>query len=493
MVNTKCCRLSLRSKMSFLFAIVCILVAISVKLIEITMGFLLSPSEEDVISVLELYLSQDSTNTASQFKQYRVGAENQSDANISDSLAYEYQNVLVEAFSEEDSINIFIPSVSEVDLISISGQGAVHINCQTCRSRPFTLEEKKRLYEGSAVHHKDNISQETILFFPVIDQRNMVGLVKIKAFIPSLETLPMDYIVRSQLSDLPMLLLLSLALGVAFGFLMSRNIVIRLSNLHQASANWAEGKFGQFVTDNKSDEIAELSKHLNGMARKLEELMREQTNNATWEERSRISRDLHDTVKQKMFALQLQLSAAEQALQQSPDKLSSIIQSSISLSQQSREDLGTAINALRPAELINHDFCGVIRRYVNDWSSRTGISVDLSIHGKAVAESDIEDALYKILQEVLANVEKHAMATLARIIVDVSHDSVLLIINDNGCGVDQSVTNNGHGLRNIKERVDQFGGQFILNSSPDQGTSITAKITRRTNPAKAEDEDKNGE
>jgi len=469
-------RLNLRSKMSFSFAIVCTLVATLVKLIGITASLMQSPSNEDVINVLERHLKQGTIDAVSLLKKTNVEGD---DFKSYDGVAYAFEHHFVDAFSESDDMDIFIPSISRVDLIAVTGQEFKYLSCKECNDPEFTQEHKKGIAEGNSIHYLDTLTEELVIFIPVKNQSNLIGLVKVRAFVPSFRTLPLDYILWSQLSDLPLILLLSLLLSTLFGFFMSRNIVIRLSNLHQASAKWSEGKFGEYVIDSKSDELAELSHHLNGMAKKLEELMGERASNATWEERSRIARDLHDTVKQKMFALQLQLSAAEQALEQRPDKLAGIIESSIMLSQQSRDDLGAAINALRPMDLNDSSFTDVIESYIEPWGNRTGISVDLSVHDGGMLELNLEDALYKILQEALTNIEKHSKATKITVVLSVEPDKVLLIVKDNGHGVEPQRTRNGHGLRNMKERVEYFGGKFKFDSKPNKGTCITIELVRK--------------
>src|SRR5512135_2611079 len=116
--------------------------------------------------------------------------------------------------------------------------------------------------------------------------------------------------------------------------------------------------------------------------------------------------------------------------------------------------------ALKEKGLINS-----LHEYVFEWENRTDIRVNVRIISETRLQIKIEQALYRIVQESLANVARHSHATQVDISVEFRESEVNLIITDNGCGFEPVSKSNGIGLRLIQERAESVGGQVTIESS----------------------------
>ena len=106
--------------------------------------------------------------------------------------------------------------------------------------------------------------------------------------------------------------------GTIFGFIASRSLSRRLRHLTETAESWSEGDFSVYMQDNSGDEISQLAGRLNQMAEQLQNMVQTRSELATLEERNRLARDLHDSVKQQVFATAMQLGAAQSMLDSDP-------------------------------------------------------------------------------------------------------------------------------------------------------------------------------
>jgi signal transduction histidine kinase len=206
--------------------------------------------------------------------------------------------------------------------------------------------------------------------------------------------------------------------------------------------------------------------------------LNEQLMKAQEEERTRIAGELHDGVLQQLTSAALNLGTVKyQAPRDSP------IKAEIAAVQGELEQIGTDIrqisHELHPAALSEAGLPKALANYCAEFSATRGImvtcaadDVDQLSHGTALA-------LYRIAQEALGNVAKHAKARAARVRLERAGDEVRLTVSDDGLGFVRGGNGAGVGLVNMRERVRQLGGKFQLESEPGRGTTIRAEVPFR--------------
>jgi signal transduction histidine kinase len=275
------------------------------------------------------------------------------------------------------------------------------------------------------------------------------------------------------------------AVGLAFGVVAVRGLVRRLQATASVVDGWSHGDFSQFVSDTTEDELGQLVRSLNQMAHQLQHLLSTRQDVATLAERQRLARDLHDSVKQQVFAVSLHISTArafwkhdEQAAQTSLLKAEELIQ-------QAQQELITLIHALRPVILEGRNLPDALRAYIHTFQKQTGIAVELQVQGDAHIAPAIEEACFRVTQEAMANVARHSQALYAQVHLNIAR-TVTLIISDNGCGFDpQSRNDLGIGLSSMSERAQALGGHLTIQSEKKQGTAITTWFEQALTDTKA--------
>jgi NarL family two-component system sensor histidine kinase LiaS len=274
-------------------------------------------------------------------------------------------------------------------------------------------------------------------------------------------------------------ILLAGVVGTLTGLLITRNLTRRLRRITQAAEAWSNGEFAVEVRDPTGDEIGQLGQDLNAMAEQLHTLLATREELAAIEERNRLARDLHDSIKQNVFATALLVGAARTHL--SPDTLpaQTYLAEAEALAEQTRQELTALIRELRPARLADKGLAIALRDYAEDWSRRMGIAVAMHVQGERVIALDVEEALFRVAQEALANIAHHSGATHATIHLAWEGARVRLTIADDGNGFDVAHANGrGVGLASMRERVAAHNGALHIASTAG-ATSLEATIPLR--------------
>jgi NarL family two-component system sensor histidine kinase LiaS len=128
---------------------------------------------------------------------------------------------------------------------------------------------------------------------------------------------------------------------------------------------------------------------------------------------------------------------------------------------------------LRPADLDDGGLPVAVREYAVAWAQQNSIEVDVRISGASRLPLEVEQALYRICQEALANSARHSGASTASIQLVCSNGQVTLTIADDGRGFEPNRHYRGLGLRSMRERAELIGGRFQVKSEPGQGAQIT--------------------
>ncbi len=274
-----------------------------------------------------------------------------------------------------------------------------------------------------------------------------------------------------------LMLLVALPVGAVFGWLASRGLRRRLTGLSSATQSWSRGDFSVQPRDRSGDEIGELTRSLTSMADQLQGLLQTRDELARVEERNRLARDLHDTVKQQTYAARMQLSAAKNVLESDPPAAAQHLESALQLNRETQQELRLIIEELRPAALEGKGLAEAVKEYAARWQQHTGIKVETAIKGERPLPLEVEQALYRVLQEALSNVSRHAEADLVQVTLSVAPDRLALIVSDDGRGFEpEAVAPNSLGLASMKQRMESVGGTLKVDSRLSIGTTVTAEV-----------------
>jgi NarL family two-component system sensor histidine kinase LiaS len=271
--------------------------------------------------------------------------------------------------------------------------------------------------------------------------------------------------------------LIALPVGAIFGWLVTRGLRRRLVNLSAASQAWSRGDFSVSPRDRSGDEIGELTRNLTGMAEQLQTLLHTRDELARMEERNRLARDLHDTVKQQTYAARMQLTAARNLLGSDPTAVAGHIDTALQLNRETQQELKLIIDELRPAALEGKGLAQALKEYAERWQKHTGIQVKTTISGERSLPLDVEQVLYRVLQEALSNIARHAEADTVGLSLSMTPDKVSLLVADNGRGFDvDAVSPGSYGLAGMRGRLSEVGGTLHVASTLSTGTTLTAEV-----------------
>ncbi|HRL12542.1 MAG TPA: histidine kinase, partial [Aggregatilineales bacterium] len=202
------------------------------------------------------------------------------------------------------------------------------------------------------------------------------------------------------------------------------------------------------------------------------------------EERKHLARELHDQVIQDLLTWNYQLESLAESfpdLQPNMDTMRASIRDMVA-------DLRRICSRLRPPTIDSFGLGAALQSYTSSWSERTGIAVDLMIDSRiGRLTEEIELSLFRIVQESLSNVTKHANASSVTVRLNQLNPRLLqLLIADDGTGLDESfdlgqLANEGHfGILGITERVALLGGRFTCRNQPEGGLQIRVEVPHRT-------------
>lgn len=273
--------------------------------------------------------------------------------------------------------------------------------------------------------------------------------------------------------------------GVIFGLLTARGLTLRLSRLTMAADAWSQGNFTVLAHDSQQDELGQLARDLNRMAEHLQNLLQDRQRLAVVEERNRLARDLHDSVKQQMFALTMLLGSARLEVEEHSEA-HRILEESERIASSAQQELTGLISTLRPVALANKRLGAALRELCESWATRTGIACDMRIPDDLPLSDSAEQELFRATQEALANIARHSGATRVAVSADRAPERVTLRISDNGHGFDiAQADRHGVGLRSMRERLEGLGGTLRISSSVG-GTRVEMEapvVTRAPNAA----------
>lgn len=195
-------------------------------------------------------------------------------------------------------------------------------------------------------------------------------------------------------------------------------------------------------------------------------------------ERQRLSRELHDQLGQQLTALRLGIESLRTSCAGQPGLLAQV-ELLQNLTQKLEGDVDFLAWELRPSALDDLGLPQTLATYVQEWSKRFNIEAEFHLTGleRGSLSPDAQTACYRIAQEALNNVAKHAQASRADVLLERRDDHAVMIIEDNGLGFDpQALQTRTLGLASMHERATAVGGTLEIESAPGGGTTIFVKV-----------------
>lgn len=279
-----------------------------------------------------------------------------------------------------------------------------------------------------------------------------------------------------------LLLGLTMVVGLVFGLLSTRRLTRRIGTLARTTQEVAEGDLARRVSVTGTDEISQLEQGFNQMAERLSDSIELERglaeSNARLAERSRIARELHDSISQDLFSLSMLAGGLRKALPQDEAVRPQVTAMEETASRATREMQGLLLE-LRPVALEGAGLVPALEELCRAYRERLGVRVDADLERVAIAPS-VEHAVLRVAQEALANAIRHGNPKLVRLLVRGENGGVAVRVTDDGRGfkVGTESSPSGMGLRSMRERVEELGGSFALDSAPGKGTVVTAIIPR---------------
>jgi signal transduction histidine kinase len=289
------------------------------------------------------------------------------------------------------------------------------------------------------------------------------------------------FVLPNRLSLAAFVLLLTVPVGVVFGLLTTRSLRRRLRRLAEASQAVATGDFVTRLTPASRDEVGQLERNFNDMTARLneatEQALKLASQNARLAERSRISRELHDSISQHLFSLTLLSGGLQRALP--PD---SPLQTQMGLLS---DTVATAIHEMRalvldlhPSALTDKGLGPALDDLCASYRARLGLEVTARVEPVQLDAAG-QHAILRVAQEAMANAARHADATTIRLELRPVSGGAVLEVTDDGHGFDTdpaSAPTGGVGLRLMRERVAELGGELAVDSRPGIGTTVRALL-----------------
>jgi signal transduction histidine kinase len=198
---------------------------------------------------------------------------------------------------------------------------------------------------------------------------------------------------------------------------------------------------------------------------------------AAVEERQRLARELHDSVSQALYGIALGARTARTLLDRDPATAKEPVEYVLSLAEAGLAEMRALIFELRPESLATEGLVAAIEKQVNSTRARYGIAVDAQLPAEPDVPLAVKEAIYRVAQEALHNVVKHARASHVELVLDWNAERIRLHLHDNGLGFDPAGDFPGHlGMRSMRERVTRLGGRFTVTSAPGEGARLHAEV-----------------
>jgi signal transduction histidine kinase len=198
------------------------------------------------------------------------------------------------------------------------------------------------------------------------------------------------------------------------------------------------------------------------------------------QERTRIARDLHDSLGHALTALNFQLQTAMKLCQPNPTEAQGFLTEAHRLVAIATQEMRDSVRVLRDDAIETQPFETLIDALIQDFYQTTQILP--SFESKALLPESLKIPIYRIIQESLNNIRKYAQATAVQIQIETTSTQVLLTVQDNGRGFDPNTIATGYGLKGMQERVALLQGTLQIRTRPSEGCCIMTTVPMQILP-----------
>jgi two-component system NarL family sensor kinase len=213
-----------------------------------------------------------------------------------------------------------------------------------------------------------------------------------------------------------------------------------------------------------------------GMAIERARLAEESALLARADERTRLAREIHDTIAQGLAALALQIETALRSVGRDPGRVRERLEQALDTARTSLDEARRSVTTLRAGPTAGKPLAQALASLAREFTSESGIQVNLESGGDCALPREAEGELFRIAQQALANVRQHAAARNVAITLTCRKKVATLAIEDDGRGFDaRKVAAGRHGITGMRERAHAAGGTFRLTSNK-KGTQIVVKV-----------------
>ncbi|MCY9509055.1 histidine kinase [Paenibacillus larvae] len=290
-----------------------------------------------------------------------------------------------------------------------------------------------------------------------------------------------------------LIVLAVLMLSVVVGYKAARTVQRKLDQLQEAMLEVSKGNFSSRIKVQSSDPFNDIEQVFNVMAKSMEQRVQmlqklgeksslseqETKQEAIMEERRRLARDLHDTVSQELFAIHMSASSLPKICEVNPRGAEHVMQQLIQMSHHAQKQIRGLISQLRPIELNGSTLEEAIGRWFPEYCRANELQGHLEVELNEPMSEPIEQQLFLIIQEGMANIVKHAAASEVYLSIHELEHQYVMQLQDNGHGFEQkSVTSASHGLATMRERSEKLGGTTEIISKQGAGTRVKVQIPK---------------
>ncbi|HUI90091.1 MAG TPA: ATP-binding protein [Anaerolineales bacterium] len=315
------------------------------------------------------------------------------------------------------------------------------------------------------------------------DAKRLTGIIAILIdAVPTQQDVP-RYLFDVAARILVVFLLFAGLMGAVFGYFFSHGLVKRFDQLSSTTDHWSEGDFSRYLNDAAGDEISQFAQRLNDMARQMQSLLRRRQDMAVSEERTRLARELHDSVTQLLYSVTLYAEATAELLATGDTEAAT---------EDLRELRDTAQEALREMRLLIFELhrpileqgglISALQARLDAVERRGGMHAELLVEGSEQLQHSVQEELYNITQEALNNALKHSRANNVQIRLRFDAEKTTLEISDDGIGFEPTIERlgGGFGISGMTERAQKLGGTVEIQTAPGKGTKVIASVPVQT-------------
>jgi two-component system, sensor histidine kinase and response regulator len=195
---------------------------------------------------------------------------------------------------------------------------------------------------------------------------------------------------------------------------------------------------------------------------------------AMYQERHRLAREIHDSLGHSLVALNVQMETALTLWQQDPEKAHTFLKDAKKLGSKTLQAVRQSVSQMRSDSVQGQLLEAAITKLIGEFQTTTGILPDCDIDLSLPLSNELSTGVYRVLQEGLTNICKYAEATMVSIQIGPQDKYLQLILKDNGNGFQRDRIEAGFGLKGMKERATELGGNLEILTAPQEGCQLTA-------------------